>query len=93
MIHSGLHTHQVQALSVATCTRPQQADQFGKHINSIPISIQSLLGEALRSTVAKEASTARDYAAIADSFSQAGLQKPIPPWGGTATKGNMNDPL
>ena len=82
-VHSGLRTLRAQALRVGTCARPQsgQADQLAKHANYLPISNRSLFSEGLRSVVARAASTARDYAAMADGLTQGGLYKPTPPKG------------
>ena len=76
MVHSGLCTLWAQALRVGTCASTPQADELAKHANSIPINNHSLFGEGLRTVVAKAASTARNYADMAD-----GLHKPTPPQG------------
>ena len=84
--HSGLRTLWVQALRVGTCACTQQADQLAKHANSIPISNRSLFGEGLCSVIARAASTARYYAAMADGLVQGRMYKPTTPKGRNSCK-------
>ena len=65
-VHSGLRTLQAQALRVA------------KYANTVPLNNQSLFGGGLKTVVAKATSAARDYAAMAEGFVQAGLHHPKP---------------
>ena len=77
-VQSGLRYLRAQALRVRTCAQLGQADQLAKHAGSLPISTRSLFGEGLKSVIANAASTARNYAGMAECFVQAGLNKPRP---------------
>ena len=76
-VHSGLRTLRAQALRVGTCALTQQTVQLAKHANSIPSSNRSLFGEGLCSVIVWAASTARDYADMADGLAQGGMYKPL----------------
>ena len=71
-VQNRLCSLQAQALRVSICALPCQADHLAKYTDSLPISNQSL-GESLRAVVVKTASTACDYAAMAEGFVQTGL--------------------
>ena len=75
-VHSGLCTLWAQAFKVGTCAQCHQADVLAKYANTIPLSNQSLFGVGLKTMVAKAACAARDYAAMAECFVQAGLHHP-----------------
>ena len=86
-VHSGLHTLRTQAFRVGTCAQGHQTDVMAQYASIIPLSNHSLFGGGLKTIVAKVASTAREYAAMADSFVQSGLNHPRPLQGvGTATR-------
>ena len=63
---------------VGTCAHGHQAEVLAQYANTIPLSNHSLFGGGLKTVVAKAASAARDYAAMADGFVQAGLHCPRP---------------
>ena len=82
-VHSGLCTFRMQTLRVGTCAKGHQADMLAKQANTLALSNQSLFGGGLNTMVA---SSARDYAAMAEgfvqpSFVQAGLHCPKLPRG------------
>ena len=78
-VHSGLLTRRAQALQVGTCAQGHQADVLAKYANTISLSNTSLFRGGLNTMVAKAASVARDYAAMADGFMLAGMHwhKPL----------------
>ena len=67
-VHSGLCTLRAQAPRVGTCAQAHQAEVLAKYANTIPFSNQSFLGGGLNTVVAKAASAARDYSAMAEGF-------------------------
>ena len=77
-VHGGLRTLRAQALRVGTCAQGHQADVLVKHANTLPLNNQSLFGGDLSSVVAKAASSAEDYSAIADGFIPASAHCPKP---------------
>ena len=75
-VHIGLCTLRAQALQVGTGAQGHQADVLAKYANTIPLSNTSLFGGGLNNVVAKAASTARNYVAMADGFMLARMHHP-----------------